>query len=120
MFSATPISRDLTRFVIVLVLWQALISTGYGQDQSAQNLAPARLAPPLSPLGSKSNTGNPFAANPVVTSKLAAPAQVVDFRSVISVGRTLSALTTGAVTNNTLTITYSVFNLEEIRSTMFC
>jgi uncharacterized membrane protein len=102
---------DVTRCCIFLIAYQSFLATGYGQDQSAQNLAPARLAP-VSPLGSKPNTGNPFAAKPAVTSKLAPPAQAVDFRAVISVGRTLSALTVGAVTNNTLTITYSVFNLR--------
>jgi transglutaminase-like putative cysteine protease len=102
--------RDVTRFCIFLSAYQAFLATGYGQDQSAQNLAPARLAPP--PLGNKPNPGNPLAAKPVVTSKLQPLAQVPDFRAVISVGHSQSALTVGAVTNDTLTITYSVFNLR--------
>jgi hypothetical protein len=103
--------RDVTRFCIFLAVYQALLAAGCGRDQSAQNLAPTRLAPPLSPLRSKPNPGNPFAAKPALTGKLQPLAQIPDFRAVISVSPTLSALTVSAVTNKTLTITYSVFNL---------
>ncbi len=103
--------RDLTRFCIFLVAYQAFLSTGYGQDQSAQNTAATRTTAPFSAPGSKPNVAGPFTAKPALTSKLL-PAQVPDFRAVISVGRSLSATAVGAVTNNTLTITYSVFNLR--------
>jgi hypothetical protein len=103
--------RDLTRFCIFLVAYQAFLSTGSGQDQSAQEVGPKRLTP-VSSFANKPNTGSSNTAKPTVTSKLQPLGQVVDFRAVISIGRALSAPTVSAVTNNTLTITYSVFNLR--------
>jgi hypothetical protein len=54
---------------------------------------------------------NPLAAKPSVTSKLPPLGHSPGFCAFISGGPTLPALTLGAVTNNPLTIAYSVFNL---------
>lgn len=36
--------RDVTRFVVVMLAWQSIISTGYGQDQAPKNVAVAETA----------------------------------------------------------------------------
>jgi uncharacterized membrane protein len=52
-FPATPVFRDVTRFAIFLVLWQGLVSAGYGQQLdsfppliSAQRIAQKSAPPP--------------------------------------------------------------------------
>jgi Transglutaminase-like superfamily/LVIVD repeat len=113
--SATPEFRDLTRFVILLMIWQALISAGYGQrpaDDATAIKPVSRISPAgLSSAASKALPGASDTSGRF-KSKINPQGQVPDFRAVISVGRTLSALTVGAVTNHTLTITYNVFNLR--------
>ena len=103
--------RDFTRFVVVLLVWEGMISTGYGQDQSAAAIPAAQVAAPVSRL-TEASAARFATGKAALTSKTQPLAQVPDFRAVISVSASLSALTTASVTNNTLTITYSVFNLR--------
>ena len=41
--------RDFTRFVVVLMVWEGMVSTGYGQDQNAA-IPAAQVAAPVSRL----------------------------------------------------------------------
>ncbi len=111
MNSEGALFRDFNRFVVVLMVWEGMISTGYGQDQNAAAIPATQVAAPVSRLAD-ANATRSVAGKAAVTSKTQPLAQVPDFREVISVGRSLSALTAASVTNNTLTITYSVFNLR--------
>src|ERR1700744_4099335 len=90
--------RDLTRFVVFLMIWQALVATGYGQQ--AQNSSAGSAAA----LASK-NAPAALAASKPLNGKVVPLVQTADFRSVIAVSRSLSALSVGAVTNSTVTIT---------------
>ena len=109
MFRKTPILEDFTRFVIVLVFWQALVSTGYGA-QSQDNL-PLPAAALAKPSGAAAADSNPAKSNQI-RPKVQPAGQPVDFRSVISVSPALSSLTVSGVVNNTLTVTYTVYNLR--------
>jgi len=105
--------RDLCCFLayaLVVMLW---LDTGYAQQIPASPAGPAHSSaavpqsdyPPNARVAAKTNpSAKPLPRAPLV--------QTPDFRSVISVGRTLSSVTVSGVVNNTLTITYAVYNLR--------
>ena len=110
MWTPTPYFRDFTRFAIFLIFWQGLVQSGWGEQHTSTPVVPVSV----------STGGPPAAGSPASNAPAAllhprndAPlVQTPDFRSVISVGRTLSSVTVSGVVNNTLTITYSVYNLR--------
>src|SRR5271168_343399 len=95
--------REVTCFAAFLVLWQSLVSTGYAQQ--AQDSVPPAVS------GFAKPSGGPTEKSDAVRPHIL-PGQPVDFRPVISVSPVLSSLTVAGVVNNTLTITYTVYNLR--------
>jgi probable HAF family extracellular repeat protein len=98
MLAHTSSFRCFTCFAAFLLVWAELVDSGWGQQ--------VQPPVPTTPVSARTGPVSPIAP------RSAPLVQTSDYRAVISVSPTLSSLTVSGVVNNTLTITYNVYNLR--------